>query len=110
MTDFKENLKKFIVDNGVIGTTAGVCIALVTKDLIQTFISDIFIPIIIILLTFIKIKSLVKILPSTSGLNFIHFLTQFITWLIMILVTYLFITYFMSTLGIDKNIKNNDKK
>ena len=27
----------------------------------------------------------------------------------MILVTYLFITYFMSTLGIDKNIKKPDK-
>jgi len=109
MSDFKENFKQFIVNNNVIGTTAGVCIALVTKELIQTFISDIFIPIIIILLTFIKIKSIIKILPATSGLNIIHFLTQIITWLIMILITFLFISYFMNTMGIDKNIKKTDK-
>jgi large-conductance mechanosensitive channel len=109
MSDFKENLKHFIVDNGVIGTTAGVCIALVTKDLIQTLISDIIMPLIIILLTFVRIKSLIKILPPTSGLNIIHFLNQFITWIIMIVVTFLFITYFMTTMGIDNNIKKPDK-
>ena len=105
MSDFKENLKHFIVDNGVIGTTAGVCIALVTKELIQTLISDIIMPLIIILLTFVRIKALIKILPPTSGLNIIHFLNQFITWTLMIIVTFLFITYFMNTMGIDKNIK-----
>jgi large-conductance mechanosensitive channel len=109
MSEFKENLKQFIVNNGVIGTTAGVCIALVTKDLIQTLISDILMPIVILLLTLIKVKSLIKILPATSGLNIIHFVNQFITWIIMIVVTFLFISYFMSTLGIDKNIKNPDK-
>jgi large-conductance mechanosensitive channel len=110
MSEFKENLKQFIVNNGIIGTTAGVCIALVTKELIQTFISDIFIPLIIIVLTFINIKSIIKILPVTSGLNITHFITQIITWLIMILTTFLFITYFMNTMGIDKNIKKTDKK
>jgi large-conductance mechanosensitive channel len=109
MSEFKENLKQFIVNNGIIGTTAGVCIALVTKELIQTFISDIFIPLIIILLTFIKIKSIIQILPVTSGLNITHFITQIITWLIMILATFFFITYFMNTMGIDKNIKKTDK-
>ncbi len=109
MSEFKENLKQFIVNNGVIGTTAGVCIALVTKDLIQTLISDILMPIVILLLTLIKVKSLIKILPATSGLNIIHFVNQFITWIIMIVVTFLFISYFMSTLGIDKNIKKPDK-
>jgi large-conductance mechanosensitive channel len=110
MSDFKEKLKQFIVDNGVIGTTAGVCIALVTKDLIQTLISDIIMPLIIILLTFVKVKALIKILPPTSGLNIIHFLNQLITWIIMIVVTFLFISYFVSSLGINKNINKTDKK
>ena len=43
---FKEQLKKFIVDNGIIGTAAGVSIAVVTKDVIQSLVGDIILPLI----------------------------------------------------------------
>ena len=42
--EFVEQLKKFIIDNGIIGTAAGVSIALVTKDVIQSLVGDIIIP------------------------------------------------------------------
>ena len=42
-----DDFNKFIIDNNIIGTCAGVIIALVTKDLILSFVSDIIIPLFI---------------------------------------------------------------
>lgn len=43
---FKNNFSKFIVDNGIAGTAAGVSIAITTKDVITSFVGDILIPLI----------------------------------------------------------------
>ena len=32
MSEFVDQLRKFVVDNNIVGTSAGVCIALATKD------------------------------------------------------------------------------
>ena len=112
MDGFKDQLKQFIIDNGVIGTCAGVCIALVTKDVILSLVSDIIIPIIILLLSYIKIKFLIKMMPGKGKheINLINFLNQFITWILVIIITFLFIRYsLLYFLGIDKNIKKKDK-
>ena len=42
--DAKNELASFIVDNNIIGTMAGVAIALYTKDLILSFLGDVVIP------------------------------------------------------------------
>lgn len=42
---FWQQLNKFIMDNNIIGTAAGVSIALITKDVIQSLVSDIIFPI-----------------------------------------------------------------
>ena len=109
MNNFKSQLETFLVDNKVMGYTAGFCIALVTKDLIQSLISDIFIPIILILVSFIKIKAIINILPKSNGLNIIQFINQIVTWFIMLIVTFLFIQMFMSSLS-SRDISNNNLK
>jgi large-conductance mechanosensitive channel len=53
MDNFKSQLETFLIDNKVMGYTAGFCIALVTKDVISSLITDIFIPVILILLSYI---------------------------------------------------------
>ena len=45
-----EQLNRFLVDNNIVGTAAGVSIALATKDVIQSLVSDVIIPGIIFLL------------------------------------------------------------
>ena len=98
---FIDKLKKFIIDNSVIGTTAGVCIALVTKDLIASLVGDIIIPGIIILFIHLDIKSLAKMLPGKSSFDFTNFFKQFISWIFVIIITFVFITYaFKGLLGI----------
>jgi len=98
---FIDKLKKFIVDNSVIGTTAGVCIALVTKDLISSLVGDIIIPGIIILFIHLNVQSLTKMLPGKSSFDFTNFFKQVISWIFVIIITFVFITYaFKGLLGI----------
>ena len=100
-TKFKEDLKKFIVDNNVIGTAAGVSIALVTKDIIQSFVGDIVLPSFYFVLASLKINQVTDMLPGKRILDFTNFMKQLISWVLVIIITYLFITItFQSLLGI----------
>lgn len=88
-----DQLNKFLVDNDIVGTAAGVSIALATKDVIQSLVSDIIIPGIIFLLLKLNIVSLTKFLmmPGKTKFDFINFIKQFITWIFIIIITYIFI-------------------
>lgn len=107
-----EELKKFIADNNIIGTCAGVIIALVTKDLILAFVGDIIIPLFIFLFLKLNIKWLTAILPSgKSTFDFTDFFKQFITWLLTILVTFFIIkATFETLLGVDMDKKEEKKE
>lgn len=107
-----EELKRFIADNNIIGTCAGVIIALVTKDLILAFVGDIIIPLFIFLFLKLNIKWLTAILPSgKSTFDFTDFFKQFITWLLTILVTFFIIkATFETLLGVDMDKKEEKKE
>lgn len=108
---FMEQFKKFIVDNGIIGTSAGVIIALVTKDLILSLVGDIIIPFFIILFLKLNIKSLTDVLPGKSNFDFTNFFKNLISWIITMMVTFFFIqTTFEFLLGIKKEDKKEDIK
>jgi large-conductance mechanosensitive channel len=106
-----DQFKKFIVDNGIIGTCAGVIIALVTKDLILSLVGDVIIPIFIILFLKLNIKSLTAVLPGKSSFDFTSFFKNFISWIITMIVTFFFIqTTFEFLLGIKKEDKKEKEK
>ena len=109
--NFMDQFKKFIVDNGIIGTCAGVIIALVTKDLILSLVGDIIIPVFIILFLKLNIKWLTAVLPGKSTFDFTSFFKNLISWMITMMVTFFFIqTTFEFLLGIKKEDKKEDKK
>ena len=89
---FKEQFKNFIVNNGVVGYTAGVCVAISTKDVITSMVSDILIPGIIALLLTLDVKYLHKVLPKNISLNVEQFIKMFVSWIFVLVVTYFFIT------------------
>lgn len=93
MSEFILQLRKFVVDNNIVGTSAGVCIALATKDGIQSLVQDIIIPGIVILLHKLHIDSLTKILPvhGNSQLNVLNFINQLITWILIIIISFVFV-------------------
>lgn len=89
---FFEDLKRFIADNGVVGTTAGVIIAVTTKDLILSLVSDIIMPLILMLLLSLNLKSVSAFISSKNlGFNFTNFSNLFITWVITLVITFYFI-------------------
>ena len=105
-TAFKEQLKKFIIDNGIIGTGAGVSIALVTKDIIQSLVGDIIIPFFFFILTSLNITSVGKVLPGKTAVDFTNFVKMFISWIITIIITFLFVRVaFKQLLGVDDTDK-----
>jgi large-conductance mechanosensitive channel len=111
--DIKNGLKQFIIDNGIIGTMAGVAIALYTKDLILSFSGDIIIPLMNKLLLSLNIKSLTSILPHKVKFNVVLFFQNLISWFLGVLITYLFIQYtvkFLFGISGEKPETETDKK
>ena len=108
---FKEQLQKFILDNGVIGTAAGVSIAIVTKDVIQSFVGDIILPSFYFVLASLKVTKITEMLPGKRVIDFTNFIKQVISWILVIIITYVFITFaFESLLGVSKEVKEPVKK
>ena len=103
----QKQLANFITNNNIIGITSGFIIGFVSKDVILSFVQDIIVPIIVILLIKLKIKSLTYILPNKdNGLNIIRFINSLIIWLLAVISTYLFIKYaFVQLIGASNNIK-----
>ena len=69
-----EPIKQFILNNGIIGTTAGVSIGMVTNLLIQSLVGDIIVPIIIFLCLKLNLQWLTNILPSQSEFSLNKFI------------------------------------
>jgi len=88
-----DQFREFIVNNGVIGTTAGVCVGVITKDLISSLVSDIVVPAILLLLLRFNIRSLNKILPGKASFDFTNFLNQLLSWILIVIFTFIFIQY-----------------
>ena len=104
-----DQLKQFIVDNNIVGTSAGVCIALATKDVIQSFVGEIIIPLVIILLHSLHIDLLAKYLPVKGGLNVTDFIKQLVTFVFITIISFIFVKFaFGYLLGIPG--KNDDEK
>ena len=116
MSDFILQLRKFVVDNNIVGTSAGVCIALATKDGIQSLVQDLIIPGIVIILHSLHVDWLTKILPvhGKSPLNILNFINQLITWFLIIIISFVFVKFaFEYLLGVTNgkdNTINSDAK
>jgi len=102
-------LKQFIVDNNIVGTSAGVCIALAVKDGIQSLIGDVIAPSFVSLLKTLNIPGLAKYLPVGKELNIGNFIKQLITFILIIVISFAFVKFaFGYLLGIDN--ANTDNK
>ena len=87
------DLKKFIVDNNIVGTSAGVCVALAAKDGIQSLVGDIIIPTIVMLLHALHIDFLTKYLPVNGKvqINITDFIKQMVTFILIIIISFVFV-------------------
>ena len=103
---FRDNMQKFIVDNGIIGTAAGVCIAVSTKDTIQSFVNDVIMPSIYFLLVSMNTPFFSKTLSAKHAIDFPKFFIQFVSWIFVCVITFIFIRVAFGTLfGVSHNSK-----
>ena len=89
------DLKQFIVDNNIVGTSAGVCVALAAKDGIQSLVGDVIIPGIVILLHALHIDFLTKYLPVSgkAQINITDFVKQMVTFILIIIISFVFVKF-----------------
>jgi large-conductance mechanosensitive channel len=87
------DLKQFIIDNNIVGTSAGVCVALAAKDGIQSLVGDVIIPAIVLFLHALHIDFLTKYLPVTgkTQINVTDFIKQFVTFILIIIISFVFV-------------------
>jgi large-conductance mechanosensitive channel len=108
---FKEELINFLVENKVIGTVAGVGIALASKDLIQSMVGDVVFPSIYYVLLKTHGKYFTKILPDNTKFDVPNFIKHLISWIFIIIITYFFVTVvFKMLLGVNASPANKEDK
>ena len=105
-------IKRFVSDNNIVGTSAGVCIALATKECIQSLVGDIMVPLSVMTLHLLHVDGLKKFLPGKGSvkLNVADFLKQLITFILIIILSFVFVRFaFGYLLGVDINKKREVK-
>jgi large-conductance mechanosensitive channel len=90
-----QNFKKFLLDNNIIATTAGVLIAYSAWDFIQSFVGDLVLPGIYFLFIqrFITNGFVSSVFEPVNRLNLPKFIARLISFTVVILFTFLFIQY-----------------
>jgi len=104
-------IKKFIVDNNIVGTSAGVGVGLAAKDAIQSLVGDVLLPSFVAMFRNLNMDNVTQFLPidKKAELNFISFIKQMITFILVVMVSFLFVKLaFDYLLGVE-TIKKDDK-
>ena len=110
MSNFKNEKADFIVSKNLIGISAGVCIGAVTKDAVASLVHDVLFPLLFIAINKLNVKKFSKLFSDKTDLNVLAFIKQFITWIMIVVVTIVFIQIsFVYFLGVDKNAINGNK-
>lgn len=106
-------IKKFVIDNNIVGTSAGVGVGLAAKDAIQSLVNDILLPFFVVLFRNLNIEIASKFLPigKKAELNIISFIKQMITFILVVMVSFLFVKLAFDYLfGIDTTKKQDNPK
>ncbi|MFY7728048.1 MAG: MscL family protein [Flavobacterium sp.] len=109
--DSINELKKFVIENNIVGTSAGVCVALAAKDGIQSLVGDIIMPSIVALLHALRIEGVTKFLPVEGHMKFniANFIKEMVTFILIIVLSFLFVKVaFEYLLGIDREKKDSN--
>ena len=101
-----QNFKKFLLDNNIVATTAGVLIAYSAWDFIQSFVGDLALPGIYFLFIqrFIKNDFVSSVFEPVNRLNLPKFITRSSSFAIVIIFTFLVIQYIIKNWLTDTTI------
>jgi len=109
----KKDIAKFLAENNIVGTCAGVIIALASNDLIRSLVNDIVVPLVnnAIFATHNKMVIDYLSLKGKSVLDMKKFIGFFITWLLIVIITFIVLRFlFNSLLGVEKPTDSTKEK
>ena len=103
-----QNFKKFLMDNNIIATTAGVLIGYSAWDFIQSFVGDLILPgfYFLIIGRFVKNDFVSSIFEPVNRLNLPKFFTRLISFSVVLVFTFLFIQYIIKN-WLNDNVKKD---
>lgn len=88
------DMKSFLIQNGIIATTAGITIGFATATFVKSFVSDVILPVIFM----VVVKGTGTVSKDTSSFFsrflskkeflFTNFISETITWLAIVLLSY----------------------
>jgi large-conductance mechanosensitive channel len=89
------SFKDFITNNGILATTAGITIGFATASFVKSFVADVILPIIFLML----VKGTGKVSTTTSSFfgkflsnkefMFANFMSELVTWISIVLIAWL---------------------
>lgn len=107
MSSFKE----FITNNGIIATTAGITIGFATASFIKSFVADVVLPIVFLLL----VKGTGKVSSGTSSFfskflsnkefMFTNFVSELITWVLIVITAWIILELVFKYMNAQSGIK-----
>lgn len=94
----KATIEKFLYENNIMATTAGVLIAYSARDVILSLVGDITLPAIYFLFirSYFSNKFVSKVFEPVNKLDLPKFLSTLISFIIVMLITYLTIQYIIT--------------
>lgn len=112
MSADSHDLKSFILNNNIMTTMAGVTIAFSTGTMIRSLVGDIVMPALYAFINFLLKRKVGEdtAFASISAFGVDKFLKELITWILVIVLTYLFIVYIMKRYVGEPKPKQEDKK
>jgi large-conductance mechanosensitive channel len=87
-----DSLKEFIISNNIITTMAAVTIAFSTGTMIRSLAGDIILPTLYALI-FYRFKTFSGAFAPINKLNTDNFIKEFLSWIIVIIFTFILIGY-----------------
>jgi large-conductance mechanosensitive channel len=89
------SFEKFIYENSILSTTAGVLVAYSAKDMIQSFVGDLLLPGIyfIFVQNYVNSKFVSKVFEPVNKLDLPRFFSNLISFMVILFITYLTIQH-----------------
>lgn len=102
---FREKIKQFIVEDKILSTIASVTVAIAAGNVIKSFVNDVIFP--AFDLVFKQKGKKNKNYDPISYFHLIVFGKEFVTFMLVLVITFLFINFFISNIF---NISKKDLK
>ena len=107
-----DSFKSFLAGNGVISTAAGITIGFATATFVKSFVADVIMPLIFLLVVNIitrinkKGGSFFEKFLANKEFRFTNFVSEFVTWILILIAAFLILDLFVRKYLVSQNVSS----